>query len=293
MKRYTRSRASVLLCLCSLAVALGVASPALATPKGEFAIFSDCPLSNSEITACLLAKTESGEFVVGKKTVPITNTITLQGGVIEDRETGGETFVGAADGNTLSKAPQTVPGGLLGVVAPEFLPPFLQVILNEFIDKGVTGVTATTELAVPASSIGINEKNLLQSTGVALTLPVKVHLENAFLGSSCYIGSDSQPLTLNLTTGTTSPPLPNKPIKGNRGTIESNEEGTILTIADNSLVDNAFAAPGASGCGGILSFLVDPAVNATLGVPAQAGHNTAILGGTLKQAGAEVVREHE
>src|SRR5581483_4734214 len=159
-------------------------------------------------------------------------------------------------------------------------------------ENGVTGVNDTTELAKPAGAIGLNEENLLSETGVALSLPVKVHLENPFLGSECYIGSNSSPIVIELTTGATSPPPPNKSIRGSRGTLESNAEGTILTISKNSLLNNSFAAPGANGCGGIFAFLVDPIVDSKLGLPSAAGHNTAILNGTLKQAGAEAVREH-
>jgi len=224
--------------------------------------------------------------------VPIENTITLQGGLIENRETHEPTFVGAADGNTLSKTPQTVPGGLLGVVAPAFLPKFLQEIINKLVSEGLAGVTATTELAAPAGSIGINEQNLLKAEGTALSLPVKIKLSNTFLGENCYIGSNSSPVTIKLTTGTTSPPKPNEPITGKAGKLEGNEEGTILTISENSLVNNSFAAPGANGCGGLLSFLIDPAVNLEIGLPATEGHNTAVLNNTLKQASAEAVEEH-
>ena len=47
-----------------LIVPLAVASPALATPKGEFAVFAGCPLSNPSVEGCLVGKTESGEFVI-------------------------------------------------------------------------------------------------------------------------------------------------------------------------------------------------------------------------------------
>jgi hypothetical protein len=277
----------VAMALTASLVALSAASSAFAN---EFTIFADCPLSTPELSGCVVANTESGEVTLGKKTVPIENVITLQGGFTEERETGALTFVGAADGNTLSKTAQTVPGGLLGVVAPEILPKFLREIFNEFINKGPTGVTATTELAAPASSIGLNEENLLDGTGIALSLPVKIKLSNPFLGEECYIGSSAHPIVLNLTTGTTSPPEPNEPIKGKVGIVTTNGDGSILTISENSLVNNSFAAPRASGCGGLLSILVDPAVNAEIGLPAAAGHNTAILNNMLKQAGAETVK---
>jgi len=290
-----RKRAlGVTMALVATVMALTVASPAMATPTGEWAVFAQCPLANAELSACLWAKSESGEFVAGKQKVPITNPITLQGGFIENEETGALTFVGAENGVTLSKSPQTVPGGLAGLINCKEISNFLERIACELVfENKVTGVTETTELAAPASSIGLNEANLLSETGTALQLPVKVRLENPFLGSECYIGSNASPIVLKLTTGTTAPPLPNKPIKGKLGSTEIGGEGTILKILSNSLVDNSFAAPGSSGCGGILfSWLLDPIINGKLGIPAAAGHNTAILNGTLEQSGAPRVREH-
>jgi hypothetical protein len=295
MKGNRRQRMLGLIVAVAAAIgAMTVASPALATPTGEFAVFAQCPLSNVELSACLWAKTETGEFVAGKQKVPITNPITLQGGFIENEETGALKFVAAANGETLSKSPQSVPGGLAGLINCKEIKEFFTRVACELVfENKATGVNETTELAAPASSIGLNEAALLSETGTALELPVKVHLENPFLGSSCYIGSNSSPIVLKLTTGATSPPLPNKSIKGKKGTIEVGGEGTILKIVKNSLVDNSFAAPGATGCGGFLvELLLDPIINGKLGIPATAGHNTAVLNGTLEQAGAEPVREH-
>jgi len=285
-----------LVVVAALIVPLAVASPALAVehhPKGDFAPFADCPLSNPSVTACIVASTTSGEFTVGKKTVPINKTITLQGGTIENRETGALTFVGAEDGNTLSKTALYVPGGLFGIEAPASWSKEAKEQFNKMINEGLTGVTETTELAKPASNIGINTNNLLAETGVALSLPVKVKLSNVFLGSNCYIGSESNPINLNLTTGTTSPPEPNKPIKGNRGSVEFKDEFALVILSGGSLVDNAFAAPGATGCGGSFSSLVDPLVDSVFGVPAAAGHNTAILTGRLEEANAAAVKASE
>jgi hypothetical protein len=277
--------------LVALMAALLVPSAAFATPKGEYAVFADCPVAT--VQACVTGKTESGKFIVGKETVPIEKTITLQGGFTEN-EKGEEQFVGATDGNTLSKTPQKVPGGLAGLVKCDEISNFLERIACELVfENGVTGVNATTELAAPASSIGINARAIIEETGTGLSLPVKVHLENPFLGSACYIGSNSSPIVINLTTGTTSPPPPNTPITGTRGNIEVKGEGGILVLSKNSLVNNSFAAPGANGCGGLFSFLIDPLVNAKLGLPSAAGHNTAVLDGTLSQAAASVVKEHE
>jgi hypothetical protein len=261
-------------------------------PTGEFAPFADCPLSNPETTVCSVGKTEGGEVVIGTQRVPITNTIAIQGGVHIPEEGAEDQFIGAEDGNTLSRAPQKVPGGLLDLVNCTEIANFLERVACELtFENGVTGVNATTELAAPASSIGFSFQHLLFGVGTGLSLPVKIHLENAFLGDTCYIGSNSHPLMLELTTGTTSPPPPNKSIEGSPGTEEGSEH--VLTISHNSLVNNSFAAPGAEGCGGIFSFLLDPIADAKLGLPSPAGHNTAILNNTFKIAHAEEVRESE
>ena len=124
-----------------------------------------------------------------------------------------------------------------------------------------------------------------------MQLPVKVHLENPFLGSECYVGSSSNPLIWNLTTGTTNPPAPNKPITGSTGVAEFLEEGSILALKGAKLVDNKWSAPGATGCGGFLvELILDPIINSASGLPAAAGRNTAILNNTINVASAFAVR---
>jgi hypothetical protein len=278
---------------------LVVASPAYATehhPKGDFAPFADCPLSDSAVVICTLAQTSSGEFTVGTRTVPIKSTITLQGGLVETPQTettGAYGFVAAENGETLSKTAEYVPGGLFNSKPPESWPKEAKEHYEEMINKGLTGVTETTELAKPASDIVINPSNLVNKEGVALELPVKVKLGNFLLGNTCYIGSESDPVVLNLTTGTTKPPEPNKPIEGKVGEIVAKEEFQIVELLGGSLVENAFAAPAAKGCGGSLESLVDPLVDSLLGLPSSAGHNTAILNGNLAEATSEGVINSE
>lgn len=127
-----------------------------------------------------------------------------------------------------------------------------------------------------------------------MRLPTRVHLSNAFLGSSCYIGSGSHPIMLEMTGWTTSPPAPNKPISGHLpGGFVTEEENNwlVATLPPGMLVDNAFAVPVAEGCGGTFSSLVDPMVDAKLGgLPSKAGRNTAILDiGVLDLSGVEFV----
>jgi hypothetical protein len=272
-----RTRA-VLTALLLVAVgALGLAGGASAKLVGNYTKFAQCPYKNSEVSKCIYSTTESGEVKLGKKTVPIEKAVVLQGGYTVGNETTGDSkFVGATNGITLSKAAQNVPGGLAGIV-PEAGAPFLvKALIKFFFENKLTGLTSTLELAKPASDIVVNENNLAGEIDTALKLPVKIHLENPFLGKSCYVGSASSPITWNLTTGTTSPPGPNTPITGTVGLVEFLEEGSIAELKGTELVDNAWSAPGASGCGGILAFLVNPIINSQLGTTA-AGNNTAIL----------------
>lgn len=264
-------------------------------PKGEFAQFKECPLSRATLFACVYSESNGGYFQIGKKNTPLKNPVILQGGIElkEGGEPGDFAFFGAENGDTLSKTPQPVPGGLLGIEAPLWWPKFLRDLFNETINNGFTGVTATVELAAPATSIKLNTLNLLIEKGTALSLPVKIKLSNPFLGSNCYIGSNSKPIVIDFTSGETSPPPPNKPIHGSAGTLSSNPAGTLITLSGGSLVNNSFAAPGASGCGGLFSFLVDPFVNSIVGLPSPAGTNAAVLEGKLQTAEANAVRASE
>ncbi|OJU83761.1 MAG: hypothetical protein BGO11_13700 [Solirubrobacterales bacterium 70-9] len=212
--------------------------------------------------------------------------MTLQGGFEGAEET--TKFFGAEDGNTLSKTPQPVPGGLLGITAPTWWPKSIQNWFNNLINEGFTGVNATVELAEPATSIKLNTANLLEEKGTALGLPVKFHLENPILGSNCYIGSNSNPIHINFTTGASGK------LHGAAGEVTFNPEFTIVTVSGGKLVNNVYTAPGATGCGGFLiEYLLDPLVNSLVGVPSGAGANSAVLEGKLQDAQAEYVRLSE
>jgi hypothetical protein len=265
-RRWIRKRAlGLTMILVAILASLLGASPASAGVKAELAEFSDCPINVPGVYLCLVSRTTSGEFHLGSKTVPINKTVTLQGGLSETTQY----LVPAADGNTLSKTALQLPGGLIGV---ELLPP-------------LTEVTATAEIAGP---VEVNISHLKEGTAVAL--PVKVKLDNPALGPACYIGSASEPVSLQLTGGTTNPPPPNTPIQGNPGTIELKEGGKIDVVSGASLVDNAFSAPGVNGCGGLLSLVVDPSVDLVAGLPSAAGHNTAILNSGFEVASAQFVK---
>jgi hypothetical protein len=263
-----RVRSKVLLITLALATsALALAAtPAMAASafRQEFAPFTNCPVETAQW--CVVATTTSGEFKLDLKTTKIQSPVVLQGGL--GSQTFGEQPLLAPIGvDPLSKVAQEVPGGLTG------------------ISEAIGGpVFATAELAGSPSDILLSKGNLLAQEGTAVTLPIKVKLDNEVLGSSCYIGSDAEPIVLHLTTGTTKPSPPNQPISGSRGTLEGAGKGKIVKIKGNSLVDNNFAVPGANGCGS--NPLIDLVVDAGIGLPAPAGLNTAIMSGELEETAA-------
>jgi hypothetical protein len=285
----TRLAATALLALAL--AGLSFAGTAAAKLTGNYTKFQNCEFANTEVKKCIYSVTESGEVVLGSKKVPIEKEVVLQGGYGKANAEGFANFFASTNGITLSKAPQNVPGGLLGIVPESKQSWLVKRLIKFFFENSLTGLNSTLELAKPANEIRVSEKHLAEEIGVALEMPVKIHLENPFLGSNCYVGSSSSPIVWKLTTGKTSPPGPNVSIQGSAGTGEFLEEGRILITKGAKLVDNAWSAPAATGCGGLIAFLVNPIVNSQLGTTT-AGHNTAILVNTLNVASAAAVRKN-
>lgn len=294
-------------------VLLGVVSPALASPKGIFSQYSQCPLAQIRslglppgVALCAYDQTMSGELAIGSARVPIDQTIAIQGGAVPtgNPEVLKEYFLlPAANGESISKTELNVPGGLLGFMnCEEIKGRGIWTIVQRWACRALfernraNEVTATVESVAAASNPAIlNVQALDRETGTALTLPVRVHLKNPLLGNSCYIGSESTPIQLHLTTGATAPVPPNNPIHGAEGEPETLEENGITMLRDNknSLVDNTFSVPKAEGCGGFLSFIIDPLLDNKLKLPSADGNNTAILNGTLNAATTEAVEASE
>lgn len=277
----------IVMALMAPLASLGLTSSASAAtaPTGEFAVFGQCPRFDLEIEDCFYSQATSGVTTINKLTVPIVNPITFQGGIINFKgpklPTG---FVGALNGETFSVTPQPIPGGMSSLIN-----------CNEIKGRGRlerawretckavfenrrsdTRAYETLELARPATEITFDPQNDLEEEGTAISLPVKYHLENPLLGKGCYIGSSAEPIILNMTTGVTNPPPPNKPIHGRYGEVKFNEEFTYIVNSNHALLNNEFSTPGATGCGGGFSFVIDHLINSRVGLPSAAGYNTVI-----------------
>jgi hypothetical protein len=252
--------AKLLVAVAGLITAFAMFSPAAQAekPHAGYEQFAGCPspfTENSEIATCIRSETTSGYFKMGNKEVPIEHPITLSGGV---KNGFGPLYFNSEGG--LTKVKQKVPGGVIGLTGLTWL--------AEFLGSEALTLYATTELA-GTPIIG----------GLEFTiLPIKVHLENAALGSKCYVGSSTSPITLKLVT-TVAPSISFNPVleitKASGGTYE----------------DKTFAAPGANGCVltlfGFIPISINGLVNSSSGLPAASGTNA-----TLQNWNAELVNAH-
>jgi len=163
-------------------------------------------------------------------------------------------------------------------------------ILDNVAAPVVTGVDAVVELMGPnkgLTDIFLSTENLIFEEGIALGLPVRIHLENAILGPSCYIGSSTKPVQIDLTTGQSGE------LHGASGSLTFNDPFTVTTLTNTKLVNNTFATPAASGCGGLFSLFVDPLVNSIIGLPSGEGTNSATLVGNLQDGNKKAVKNSE
>ena len=274
----TRTLAAAGAALALVAIA---ASPAAATtgqPSGPYTGMDTCPTSsaamqstNNAIVGCVVANIGGGGFTVGSTQVNFTSPMTVKFGVTwatngpmasfpDGTQAALFSTVSPTDGNELSASPLDVP--IPGLA--NFWP-------------GVTSAIVQIEPAGPITDfapLSAGENYPL------FKMPVKLHLLNAFLGLSCYVGSNSNPIVLSPTSGTTAPPPPNQPIKGTVGTIGISRDpngfgSTIVGFSGANLVDNALSVPGANGCGILGS--ANWIVNSLFGLPSAAGHNAITL----------------
>ena len=74
------------------------ASSADIARRGDYAAFAGCPLGNRGPICASSRGPKAARFEIGRRTIPITKTITLQGGIHEDEAAGRQRFIAAAGG---------------------------------------------------------------------------------------------------------------------------------------------------------------------------------------------------
>jgi len=163
-----------------------------------------------------------------------------------------------------------VPGGLLGltgILAPLSKPldPVNQVTSSIELAGPITPATAVDPTATKAFFCATGPLGSCfgaPSRSSVLRVPIKVHLRNITLGPNCYIGSNANPIVLNLQETPTSAPV-------------QSGAGNAIIVSGVEVADDTFAVPGASGCG--LLGTLDPAVDLKVGLPSPSGRNAALI----------------
>ncbi len=241
---------------------MAVAAPSAFAITSRYRAYAGCP-DAPNVTTCIRADTRGGHIQIGTTDVPISQVVTLSGG-LDGNSTDPITPIFYNSQGGLTGNPLEVPGGLAGLTG------ISEFILN-LITFGANRVYAQAQLVgTPQIDFG---------SGLGLRMPIKVNLLNPFLRSGCAIGNAANPLRLDLTTGTTAPPAPNRPISGHgpTGAGADPADPAITVLSNIKHVDNSFAAPRAYGCD-LLGFgLISGLIDSRVGLPSAAGRNEAVF----------------
>jgi hypothetical protein len=225
------------------------------------------------ITDCFVGVTlggkQGGFFEYGNIKVPLDKAIKLQGGfrgLGENVE-----VVPAKEGYETLEAPELPVEGGISVITPLIQeeaewPQALKEGFQEALKNHETNMSVKIEMAgtecftVPGC---LDSENILYEEGVAFRLPLKVTVASPFLeklgGGPCQIGSDENPIHVNLTSAEA----------GTAGSLNFSKDFNIIFLQNSRLVDTGWHIPkasGASGCGGPYESYVDEAINLALEV---------------------------
>jgi hypothetical protein len=301
------------LCMVALfavsAMALGVASPALATTKKEekaiaknWDVFKNCPYNTAGVELCTYGSTyhgvKGGFYTIGSAKVALSDVV-IQAGIHENSETGLYELFAPTDGaQTLESPPEPVTGGLK-LITPAIQqssgwPEALKQAYNEAL-KNHEG-TLDAKIEVGGGNVlyetpgALNTTNLIFEEGPAFKLPIKVKLESPFLaklgGGPCVVGNETTPIWQELTS--------EPKVNGTAGNLEILYEGNEVILHNGRLGAQGWSIPEAAlaqGCGGEYESQVDAAIDYTL-----QGYNHAegitLLSGALYESVAKNAKEY-
>ena len=244
----------------TLSAGIAGAAPAADNPFGGW---SSCPIDNPETSTCMDVTVTGGNMKIGKLSVGIpAGAMRIAGGVAyrenPEAEFGfDQVFIPPNDNSRgIYAEPIEIPGGALGIDLP---------FDNLFgLNKASATVESTSALpTVDAFQLGVK-------------LPVKLKIANPLLGGKCYLGSDNNPVQLNLDVT-------------EYGVLEE-----VPGFPDTAVVRNTghtgqpFAVPTASGCGpfGVLN----PIVNWRAGLPSSTTSNSLATTSDVYNIGADSLR---
>jgi hypothetical protein len=256
--------------------ALGFAPSASAiqpVPPPTAQTFAQCPVNGhlGKSGICIVGVAAQGTIDIGPLDTTFHGPGLVQGGWDQSAGTDGDDTINwtdALDGQSYSAPRQLLSMPVMALLGnPEVTPPADSDVWVESQQAGPMGF----DIVTPGQG-GINPYTVI---------PLSFHLVNPLLGPDCYIGTDSDPITLHLTTGMSGT------ISGALGTLKVGPGATWIQTLGTEVVDNTFTAPPATGCG--TDGVWDSAITAMEGADAP-GSNTVILYGNFDLGGAKWVK---
>jgi hypothetical protein len=259
------------------------------TLNGDWAPFNRCPVDDptmlaadgeKNIALCVAVSSPSGEIKIGGLALPTGENNTQFGLVGENHEESETTYkLVSPRGGAGSVAPIEIPNGLPALVCPGASHELWWLCGRHrglHADSRLTDITATVQQAGELSNF-----NLIGALSVGapiVSMPAKIHLENVLLGPGCYIGSDNEPIVLQLENLTSFTSTAFETFEGDGNTVT--EGGALIRIGLLGATDGdeSFAVPGVSGCG--FRGTLDDVIDHNAGLPSPAGDNALVLNET-------------
>lgn len=250
------------------------------TLNGGWAPFNRCSVDDPAmlasdglkmLAACLTESSPSGSVKLGNLSVA-TGASDHQFAFVLNQETE-ESEVIAPPGGVLRDESVQLPGGLRELMCPSSDYGARDVCRSHGWgwDNHSNAVTLTLESAGTPSNFNLFA-GLFPGVPFSST-PVKLHLQNQLLGDDCYIGSDAEPIVLQLANLTA--PAGAFELFDPDGTPD--ETGAILRLGflNTSEGASSFAVPAASNCGH--RGLFDQAIDSKVGLPSPAGGENSVV----------------
>lgn len=277
----SKARVAALAAFVAAAVFIPVSAASATTNapvklNGDWAPFNRCPVTSPAMLKasgtkntpdCVASSSASATIKIGNL-APVTSQSDLQFGLLSNSS--GFKIISPSEGSEQS-APVSEPGGLSGLICPSTNPTVAHICKELSKNGKLNKVTATLESAGYASNFSLDAG---LSSGIPIvTLPVKIHLQNSFLGPNCFIGTHANPIILHPENATT-PSVSAESFDGN-GTPDPSGVMTAIFSTGGTQQDTSFSVPAATNCG-TGGKLTKP-INRKAGLPAVTGKNSLVL----------------
>jgi len=261
--------------IVSLCLAAPVASAYAPIPPPTPQTFAECPVNGAipgphgHVTVCVVGVAAQGTIDIGALDTTFKGPGVVDGGTALNSATQ-PNWVDALDGTSFSAPKQLLSIPVMKMIGDPSIPP-----------------PANSDVWVVAQQAGPMGFSLItpgQGLNPLTVVPLSFHLINPVLGNNCYIGTDADPITLNLTTGISGA------LTGTLGTISTAGFSGGLYTEGTEVVDGTFATPAATGCG--LDGEWDSAIDSVGDLPSPSGSNAAELYGNFALATTKWVKKN-